>query len=130
MCDLPTILCISNLPKTCYHVSSLPKTCCVLPCFQKLLPLDPFIIVIPYSKHLLWSSKNLEIGSCIHGNKLRLFMFSWLLPSYLSFLFFFLLLHSCKKFMLSYNNWLLHSYCNTFPTQHLSFCLCSSFFLF
>ncbi len=39
---------------------------------------------------------------------------------------FVLLLHSYKKFMLSYNSWLLHSYCNTSPTQHPNFCLSSS----
>jgi hypothetical protein len=57
--------------------------------------------------------KNLEIGWCIHGNKLMLFTFScmrlllsWLLPSYLSFLLFLLLLslHSYKKFMFSNNS--------------------------
>jgi hypothetical protein len=79
--------------------------------------------------------KNIEIVWCIHGNKLKLVMFScrwllfsWLLPSYLSFLLSsLLLLHSCKQFMFSYNSWLLHSYCNTSPTQHQNFCLRSNF---
>jgi len=79
----------------------------------------------------------LEIGWCIHGSKFWLFMFfckqllfSWLLLSYLSFLLsWLLLLHSCKKFMFSYNSWLLHSYYNTSPTQHLSFSLCFNLLL-
>ncbi len=132
---------------------TFPKTCfvCVLP--KNLLPFDPFVIVILSSKHLLWSSSKTcsydlkklasiiyshlhpcysKISLCIHSSKFRLFMFfykwllfSLLLPSYLSFLFsWLLLLHSCRKFMFSYNSWLLHSYYNTSPTQHPNFCFC------
>jgi hypothetical protein len=85
----------------------------------------------PNLQTLVVNLKNLKIGWCIHGNKPRLFTFfckrlllSWLLPSYLSFLLILLLLlHSCKKFMLFNNSWLLHSCCNPSPTQHPNFCL-------
>ncbi len=81
----------------CYFVSKIFASwsfCCCDPFFQTIAMIF----------------KNIEIGWCIHGNKFWLFMFSckrlllsWLLLSYLSFLFSsLLLLHSYKKFMLSY----------------------------
>ncbi len=85
----------------------------------------------PFFQALVVILKNLKIGWCIHGSKLKLLMFScmqlllsWLLPSDVSFLLSsLLLLHFYMNLMFFYNSWLLHSYCNTFPTQHLSFCL-------
>ncbi len=97
---------------------------CVLRCF----------LCVCISTHL--HPCYLEIGWCIHVSKFWFFKFSykrlllsWLLFSYLSFLLSQLLLHSCKNFMFFYNIWLLHSYYNMSPTQHLSFCLCFNLLL-
>jgi hypothetical protein len=78
---------ISSLPK---KLATLFLTNYVLPCFQNLSPLDLLVVLIPSSKHLLWSSKTYSydlkrfsfvIYSHLHPSPPMLFR-DWLMHSW------------------------------------------------